>query len=149
MVCFRASCLLTGGIMANQTLWASRICISILGYRDALEWKSTSLAQLAISLARITAYGFIDCSFRCALGDIQPSSRHYPDLEKRRIGGPKRDVIAGAQWILRRDRGRFVYRQCKQVEKVDGPRAMWSMERWRQWKDQLAFVAESTQALPP
>jgi Protein of unknown function (DUF3632) len=109
------------------------------GSETRLRWRNWQSA-----IARITASGFIDCSFLCALGDILPSSRHYPDLEKRRIGGPKRiggDVIAGAQWILRRDEGRFVYRQCKPVERVDGPRAMWSMERWRQWKDQLAFVA--------
>lgn len=34
-----------------------------------------------------------------------------------------------------------MYHQCKKVEKVDGARAMWSMERWEVWKDQFAFVA--------
>lgn len=50
-------------------------------------------------------------------------------------------MIAGAQWIIRPDEGRFVYQQCKKADKVEGPRAMWSMERWRLWKDQFAFVA--------
>jgi hypothetical protein len=109
------------------------------GSETQLRWRNWQSA-----IARITASGFIDCAFLCALGDILPSARNYPDLEKRKIGGPNRiggDVIAGAQWVIRQDEGRFVYRQCKEVEKVDGPRAMWSQERWSLWKDQLAFVA--------
>jgi len=109
------------------------------GSETQIRWRNWQSA-----IARITTLGFIDCGFLCALGDILPSSRNYPDLEKRKIGGPNRiggDVIAGAQWIMWPDEGRFVYQQCKKVDKLDGPRAMWSMERWRQWKDQFAFVA--------
>ncbi|KAL2004513.1 hypothetical protein VTN00DRAFT_3398 [Thermoascus crustaceus] len=109
------------------------------GSETQLRWRNWQSA-----IARITAAGFIDCGFLCALGDILPSSRDYPDVEKCKVGGPNRvggDVIAGAQWIIRPDEGRFVYQQCKKVEKIDGPRAMWSMERWKQWKDQFAFVA--------
>jgi hypothetical protein len=73
-----------------------------------------------------------------------PYSRNYTDLEKRKIGGPNRiggALIAGAQWIIWPDEGRFVYQQCKMFDKVNGPRAMWSMERWQQWKGQFAWVA--------
>ncbi|EGN96878.1 hypothetical protein SERLA73DRAFT_185094 [Serpula lacrymans var. lacrymans S7.3] len=109
------------------------------GSETQLRWRNWQSA-----IARITTSGLIDCGFLCALGDILPSSNNYPDLEKRKIGGPNRvsgDVIAGAQWIIWPDEGRFVYEQCKKVDKVDGPRTMWSMERWGMWKDQLAFVA--------
>jgi len=96
-------------------------------------------------MARLTALELIDCGFLCALGDILPASPFYPDLEERKIGGPNRisgDVIAGAQWLLWPDEGRYVYQQCKKVETISGPRTMWSMERWNQWKDQLKWVAE-------
>jgi hypothetical protein len=95
-------------------------------------------------IARITALGYIDCSSLCALYDILPSSYDYPDFKTRKIGGPNRvsgDVIAGAQWIMWPDEGRFVYQQCKLTAKTDSRWEMWSIDRWKQWKDQLAFVA--------
>lgn len=51
------------------------------------------------------------------------------------------DAIAGAQWILQPTEGAYVYQQCKKVQKVDGIRDMWSMERWNTWKEQFAFIS--------
>ncbi|KAE8421046.1 hypothetical protein BDV36DRAFT_305609 [Aspergillus pseudocaelatus] len=95
-------------------------------------------------LARITALGFVDCSFLCSLEGILPQSILLADS---RISG---DVIGGAQWILQPDSGAYVYRQCKAVEKVSelDSRAMWSLERWRQWKVRLASVSSDTRFAP-
>lgn len=79
-----------------------------------------------------------------------PSSSNYPDLEKRKIGGPNRvsgDAIAAAQWIMWPDEGRFVYQQCKKLHET-GPRAMWSQERWELWKEQFAFIAGDERFTP-
>lgn len=50
-------------------------------------------------------------------------------------------MIAGVQWLFPQREGRFVYQQCKKVEKSDGSEVMWTMERWGQWKDQFAWIA--------
>lgn len=79
-----------------------------------------------------------------------PSSSTYPDLEKRKIGGPNRvsgDAIAAAQWIIWPDEGRFVYQQCKKLHET-GPRAMWSQYRWEVWKEQFAFIAGDERFTP-
>ena len=117
-----------------------RYPFGIAGSEGQLRWRNYQSA-----IARITSAELVDCGFLCALGDILPSSSHYPDLDKNKIGGPNRiggNVFAGAHWLIWPDQGRFVYQQCKLVEKVDSnPRAMWSMERWKHWKEQFAFVA--------
>lgn len=51
------------------------------------------------------------------------------------------DVIAGAQWLLWPEQGRYVYRECRKKDDIDGPRQMWSMQSWKQWKGQFGFVA--------
>ncbi|KAE8382366.1 hypothetical protein BDV26DRAFT_278148 [Aspergillus bertholletiae] len=88
-------------------------------------------------LARITAFGFIDCSFLCALEGILPQLKMPA---QSRVAG---DVIGGVQWILQPDTGLYVYQQCKAVEKVSqlDSRAMWSWERWGQWKARLASIS--------
>lgn len=95
-------------------------------------------------MARLTSSGLIDCGFLCALSDILPSSRDYPDLEKRKVGGPNRisgDVIAGAQWLLWPEQGRYVYQECKKRENIDSSRQMWCRTNWKEWKEQLEFIA--------
>lgn len=95
-------------------------------------------------MARLASSNWCDCDFLSSLDDILPSSSEYPDLEKRPIDGPNKIgnyFIGAAQWIMWPDEGRYVYQQCKKVEGVSEPREMWSMERWREWKNQFAFVA--------
>ncbi|GMG10282.1 unnamed protein product [Aspergillus oryzae] len=60
------------------------------------------------------------------------------------------DVIGGVQWILHPDTALYVYRQCKAVEKVStsDSRAMWSLERWGQWKDRLETIASDDTFAP-
>ncbi|KAB8275419.1 hypothetical protein BDV30DRAFT_236785 [Aspergillus minisclerotigenes] len=95
-------------------------------------------------LARITALRFVDCSFLCALEGILPQSKMPPHS---RVSG---DVLGGVQWILHPDTGLYVYRQCKAVEKVStsDSRAMWSLERWGQWKDRLETIASDDTFAP-
>lgn len=95
-------------------------------------------------LARITALGFVDCSFLCSLEGILPQSILLADS---RISG---DVIGGAQWILQPDTGAYVYRQCKAVEKVSEveSRAMWSLEKWGQWKVRLTSISSDNRFAP-
>ncbi|KAI1878250.1 uncharacterized protein JN550_000432 [Neoarthrinium moseri] len=114
--------------------------IETLGSETRYRWRNFQSA-----IARITALGLIDCSFLSALGDIVPSSRNYVDLEQRKVGGPNRlagCAVAAAQWVMWPGEGLFVYQQCKKVEKVSGPRDMWSRERWELWKEQFTFVSE-------
>ncbi|KAJ0273996.1 hypothetical protein COL940_009592 [Colletotrichum noveboracense] len=115
------------------------------GSETQVRWRNFQSA-----IARITTLGLINCGFLSALGDIMPSSSIYPDLEKRKIGGPNRvsgDAIAAAQWIMWPDEGRFVYQQCKKLNET-GPRAMWSQERWEVWKEQFAFIAGDERFTP-
>ncbi|KAJ0366987.1 hypothetical protein COL154_003496 [Colletotrichum chrysophilum] len=115
------------------------------GSETQVRWRNFQSA-----IARITTLGLINCGFLSALGDIMPSSSTYPDLEKRKIGGPNRvsgDAIAAAQWIMWPDEGRFVYQQCKKLNET-GPRAMWSQERWEVWKEQFAFIAGDERFTP-
>lgn len=95
-------------------------------------------------MARLTSLDLIDCGFLSSLEHILPSSREYPDLKKRPIDGPNKIgnyLVGAAQWIIWPSEGRYVYQQCLKVETVSGPRQMFSMERWREWKRQFAFVA--------
>lgn len=95
-------------------------------------------------MARLTSLDLIDCSFFSSLEHILPSSREYPNLKKRPIDGPNKlgnYLVGAAQWIIWPSEGRYVYQQCQRVETVSGPRQMFSMERWREWKCQFAFVA--------
>lgn len=94
-------------------------------------------------MARLTCSDLIDCGFLSSLNDILPSSDGYPDLQKRPIDGPNKIgnlMLGAAQWVMRPDECHYVYRQCQKVESVSGVREMWSMERWREWKRQFAFV---------
>ena len=50
-------------------------------------------------------------------------------------------MLGAAQWIMWSNECHYVYQQCKKVESMSGLRQMWSMERWREWKRQFAFVA--------
>ncbi|OJJ85929.1 uncharacterized protein ASPGLDRAFT_122491 [Aspergillus glaucus CBS 516.65] len=109
------------------------------GSETQLRWRNFQSA-----IARLTSSGLINCSVLCALADILPSSQSYPDLEKRKVGGPNRvggDVIAGAQWVLWPGQGQYVYQECRKKDDIDGPRQMWSMQHWKQWKEQFEFVA--------
>lgn len=95
-------------------------------------------------MARLASSNLCDCDSLSSLDDILPSSSEYPDLEKRPIDGPNKIgnyLVGAAQWIMWPDEGRYAYQQCKKVESVSEPREMWSMERWREWKNQFAFVA--------
>ncbi|PYI11783.1 hypothetical protein BO78DRAFT_425671 [Aspergillus sclerotiicarbonarius CBS 121057] len=95
-------------------------------------------------IARLTCSNLINCGFLSSLREILPSDREYPDLAKRPIDGPNKlgnYMLGAAQWIMWPDECRYVYEQCKRYESVSGPREMWSMERWREWKRQFAFVA--------
>jgi len=96
------------------------------------------------AIARITVLGLVDCGFLCALGDIIPGGQRYLDLDRNPVAGPRRmstNVKAATPWLLWPDHGRYVYNQCKKVATVRGPRTMWSMERWRLWKEQLLRVS--------
>ncbi|OJJ86310.1 uncharacterized protein ASPGLDRAFT_72654 [Aspergillus glaucus CBS 516.65] len=96
------------------------------------------------AMARLASSNLCDCDFLSSLDDILPSSSEYPDLKKRPIDGPNKIgnyLVGAAQWIMWPDEGRYVYQQCKKVESVSEPREMWSMECWREWKNQFAFVA--------
>lgn len=42
------------------------------------------------SLARLTALKLIDCGFLSSLEHLLPSSREYPDLNKRPLDGPNK-----------------------------------------------------------
>ncbi|XHF99539.1 hypothetical protein AWENTII_003039 [Aspergillus wentii] len=97
------------------------------------------------AISRLTVSGLIDCGFLCALGNILPSYAYYPDLNFRKMGGPKRiagDLMAAAEWILKPDAGRYVYKQCLKREKtINLPREIWSMENWNEWKVQVDWIA--------
>ncbi|EQB57551.1 hypothetical protein CGLO_02308 [Colletotrichum gloeosporioides Cg-14] len=115
------------------------------GSETQVRWRNFQSA-----IARITALGLINCGFLSALGDIMPSSSAYPDLEKRKIGGPNRisgDAIAAAQWVMWPDEGRFVFQQCKKLHET-GSRAMWSQERWGVWKEQFTIIAGDERFTP-
>lgn len=95
-------------------------------------------------MARLTCSGLVDCGFLSSLDDILPSSDEYPDLQKRPIDGPNKIgnfMLGAAQWIMWSDECHYVYQKCKKVESMSGLRQMWSMERWREWKHQFAYVA--------
>lgn len=34
-----------------------------------------------------------------------------------------------------------MYQECRKKDNIDGPRQMWSMQHWKQWKEQFEFVA--------
>lgn len=113
--------------------------IETSGSETQLRWRNFQSA-----IARLTSSGLIDCGFLSALNDILPSSQNYPNLEKRRVGGPNRiggDVIAGAQWLLWPEQGQYVYQECRKKDNIDGPRQIWSVQSWKQWKEQFEFVA--------
>ncbi|KAI1394268.1 uncharacterized protein F4822DRAFT_424747 [Hypoxylon trugodes] len=115
--------------------------IGIPGSEKRLRWRN-----LQSAMARLTAMELIDCGFLCALEYILPSNPYYPGLGKKELDGPNvigGSAIAGAQWIVAQPDlvGRYVYAQCQQAGSVDGPRDMWSAERWGQWKEQFEFIA--------
>ena len=99
------------------------------------------------ALARLTALGLVDFQLYSVLTMIIPSFHSwYPDLDNGQEEGFNwltGYVIAGAQWIIQPDAGRYVYRECKKVAKAVSvsPKLSWSMESWQQWKQQFAFVA--------
>ncbi|OOF94548.1 hypothetical protein ASPCADRAFT_6232 [Aspergillus carbonarius ITEM 5010] len=98
-------------------------------------------------MARLTTLGLINCSWMTALRHLLPEDPEYPDLSKRPIDGPNKlgnYVLAAAEWVVREEECRFVYGECRKMEKVpggrEGYRAMWSGERWREWKRQFGRV---------
>ncbi|PYI15955.1 hypothetical protein BO86DRAFT_406282 [Aspergillus japonicus CBS 114.51] len=108
------------------------------------------LRNFQSAIARMTALDLIDCGWLSSLEGILPSHPWYPDLNDPEGQGLGEDqgfrwlagwIIAGAQWLLRAEVGRYVYQQCLKREKIVERSEMWSMERWRQWKDQFAFAA--------
>ncbi|PWY83394.1 hypothetical protein BO70DRAFT_361513 [Aspergillus heteromorphus CBS 117.55] len=107
-----------------------------------LRWRNFQSA-----IARITALDLINCDFMCSLGLIIPSHSWYPDLEDGNAEGfnwVAGQVIAAVQWLLRPEVGRYVYQQCRNADTVasDDRRVIWSLEKWGQWKEQLARVGE-------
>lgn len=94
-------------------------------------------------MERLTTLNLIDCSYLSSLFYILPSSGEYPDLQKRPIDGSNKlgnYMLGAAQWVMRPDECRYVYRRCQEVESVRGSSGMWSMERSREWRRQFEFV---------
>ncbi|KAJ5287119.1 hypothetical protein N7478_002805 [Penicillium angulare] len=112
---------------------------------EIFEWLPPyRLRNLNSAMARLTALEICNCAEQSALQYILPSSRDYPDLEKRPIDGPNilgNNLIAAAQWILTSDEGRFVYRECQSSESQSESEDSWSIANWQEWKRQFAFVA--------
>ncbi|PWY96668.1 hypothetical protein BO94DRAFT_619760 [Aspergillus sclerotioniger CBS 115572] len=96
------------------------------------------------AMARLTTLGLVNCGWMAALRHLLPGDYEYPDLMKRPIDGPNKlgnYMLAAAEWVVRVDECRFVYRECSKRERIpEVYRAMWSMERWREWKKQFGFV---------
>ena len=95
-------------------------------------------------MARLTTLGLFDCSWLSSIFDILPSSGEYPDLERRPIDGPNKlgnYMLGAAQWVIRPDECRYVYRRCQEEEGAGERRVQWSMGHWREWKRQFGFVA--------
>jgi hypothetical protein len=108
------------------------------GHELQIRWRN-----FQAGLATLTIEGFIDCGFLTSLAFILPDHMDYP-LDKRPIAGPKRmsaDVIAGAAWVATPKACRWVYTQCRQKERLENPREVFSMESWRTWKKQFAMIA--------
>ncbi|KAJ5087920.1 hypothetical protein N7456_011536 [Penicillium angulare] len=102
------------------------------------------LRNLNSAMARLSALQLCKCAEQSALQYILPSSREYPDLEKRPIDGPNilgNNLIAAAQWILTSDEGRFVYQECRKSESAFESADSWSITNWQEWKRQFEFVA--------
>lgn len=93
--------------------------------------------------ARLTVAGLADCAYICALRDIMPSSRGYRDPNTN--GGRNRisaDAVAGAQWIIGPEQGRWVYERCKAGTGDEDPWKMWNMHGWRRWKAQFEWIEQ-------
>ncbi|RAK97549.1 uncharacterized protein BO80DRAFT_467777 [Aspergillus ibericus CBS 121593] len=103
------------------------------------------------AIARITSSNLIDCGFLSSLREILPEHPEYPNLATRPIDGPNKlgnYMLGAAQWVMWPDECRYAYEQCKKHERVSGSREMWTMERWREWKRQFAFVAGDERFTP-
>lgn len=97
-------------------------------------------------MSHLTVLDLIECSFASAVPYILPSHYTYPDLEQRKIGGPKRiagDLIAAAQWLDPDAARQWVFAQCKSVGEGDGSRQIWSMDTWNQLKSQMSFISSA------
>lgn len=108
--------------------------------------KQIGFRNFQSAAARIASLGMMKISFLCALNEIRPSARYYPDPEIGRFGGLDRiacNVVAGGQWIIWPDQGRYVYRECKKRETVSIPREIWCMAHWREWKEQFASLIQN------
>lgn len=73
------------------------------------------------------------------------SSRQYPDLATRKIGGLNRisaDATAGAQWIVWPEHARWLYARCKADEgdSFRNPWGMLSLRGWETWKRQFKWI---------
>ncbi|KAI0438912.1 hypothetical protein F4803DRAFT_554544 [Xylaria telfairii] len=117
--------------------------------------------NLQSAMARLTSESLIDCSFLCSLDDIMPQNCGYPsaDGKARETGDMNRlsaDAVAGAQWVLRTEEGRWVYARCREEsagirqdtgewETEERCRRMWSLERWSEWKRQFRSIASDDQ----
>lgn len=80
----------------------------------------------------------IDCSEVSALPYILPGFYTYPDLDERKVGGPQRiagDLLAASQWLMPDEARKRVYEHCKA-----GDGENWTIQKWAQWKEQLAFI---------
>ncbi|QUC21017.1 uncharacterized protein UV8b_05258 [Ustilaginoidea virens] len=113
-----------------------------LGSETQLRWRN-----LQSFVARITTQDLIDCSDSTALLHILPRSHTYPDLEQRKMGGPRRlaaDVEAAAQWLLPDPSRRWVRQQCREGNSSGG---VWTEPNWRRWKEQFSLFA-GDQRLP-
>ncbi|KAM4056755.1 hypothetical protein HRG_003621 [Hirsutella rhossiliensis] len=105
------------------------------GSEFQLRWRN-----LQAFIARLTTLDLIDCSAVSALSYILPSALTYPDLKERKKGGPQRiaaDLVAASQWLAPDQARSWVYKQCK----ANAGEALWTMQNWGQWKEQLSFIA--------
>jgi hypothetical protein len=118
------------------------------------------LRNLQSAMARLTSQGLIDCGFLCALRTMLPANQAYPNLREDNVAARSSrlswDAVCGAQWLLYPEEGRWLYAQCKQAGSKSsvsakelgeelGPREMWSLERWREWKRQYQAIAEGAE----
>ncbi|KAI0548486.1 hypothetical protein F4679DRAFT_550637 [Xylaria curta] len=153
-----------GNWLATAELYRWQVADILSNRSDMQKLQSearTHWCNLQSAMARLTSQNLIDCSFLCALDDIMPQNCGYPsaDGKAREIGDMNRlsaDAVAGAQWVLRAEEGRWVYARCREEsagikqdsgewETEERCRRMWSLERWSEWKRQFRLIAGDNQ----
>lgn len=99
-------------------------------------------------MARLAGACLVECDFLGALDHIPPTSREYLDLIETSYRPSKigNHVFGACQLgLCGRTNAAMSTSNVKETETetetVCQSRQMWSMERWREWKRQLASVA--------